>query len=310
MGIGPPAISVYEILLDRGLLQGKRSAAELGSQEIPNFDYHQSAARDLILKIGGKFGEGRITSRAFHEALGFIEYSSIDANGELDALVFDLNCDIQTKYGFTKTFDLVTNHGTTEHCFDQAACFRNVHNLTARDGLMMHCVPFEGYLNHGLYNYQPAFFLELALANNYEVVGLWYNVSMKSKRFQYQSNAKVIRYTDGLWRILRKLALKGQYPSEPMGNNSILSAVLRRTRDDEFRSPYDGRFGNVSQLKGDYQKTALDIRAALDLGNFDHEHEIEEKMGRSLIKNIITRFFTDSSVRHKVLNRLLDWRGR
>ena len=54
---------------------------------------------------------------------------AIDTSGEFGALVFDLNENIQKHYKFTETFDLVTNHGTSEHLFNQAAFFENVHNL-------------------------------------------------------------------------------------------------------------------------------------------------------------------------------------
>ena len=47
--------------------------------------------------------------------------------------------------------------------------FENVHNLTKKDGLMFHLIPFEGQIDHGYFSYHPNFFYDLALFNNYEI---------------------------------------------------------------------------------------------------------------------------------------------
>ena len=59
-----------------------------------------------------------------YEWLGVTEYDSIDADGLYGAHVFDLNKDIGESYNFKKQYDLVTNHGTTEHVFNQYRCFK------------------------------------------------------------------------------------------------------------------------------------------------------------------------------------------
>ena len=43
-----------------------------------------------------------------------------------------------------------------------------IYNLTKKDGLMFHIIPFEGNINHGFFNYHPVFFYNLAMFNNYE----------------------------------------------------------------------------------------------------------------------------------------------
>jgi hypothetical protein len=64
-------------------------------------------------------------------------------------------------------FHLLTNQGTTEHVADQINAFRCIHDFTAPGGTMIHALPAAGYLNHGLFNYHPAFFVLLAQANDY-----------------------------------------------------------------------------------------------------------------------------------------------
>lgn len=106
---------------------------------------------------------------SYYRSLGFVEHESIDVNGQAGCLVMDLNESIRSVYGYTKTFSLVTNCGTSEHIFDQRAFMENVHDLADIGGLMVHAVPFLNYINHGFYNYHPGCFLDLAAANRYEV---------------------------------------------------------------------------------------------------------------------------------------------
>jgi SAM-dependent methyltransferase len=70
------------------------------------------------------------------------------------------------------SFDLIMNIGTTEHITDQVNVFRVIHDLAKPGASFLHSVPFAGYFNHGLYNYQPIFFVFLAAANEYEIVHL------------------------------------------------------------------------------------------------------------------------------------------
>ena len=39
---------------------------------------------------------------------------------------------------------------------------------------MLHGMPFSGWYDHGFYNFQPTFYLDLAIANNYGNLGLFY----------------------------------------------------------------------------------------------------------------------------------------
>ena len=65
-------------------------------------------------------------------------------------------------------FGLVTNFGTTEHIANQLNAFKVIHDLAAVHGVMMHHLPAQGMLNHGLVNYNPKFFWMLARSNGYK----------------------------------------------------------------------------------------------------------------------------------------------
>jgi len=106
----------------------------------------------------------------YYKALGFASYDAIDVNSTYGSLVMDLNLDLGTEYGFTKTYDLVTNNGTGEHLFNQYQVFKNMHDLTRVGGLQLVVLPFYNWMNHGFYNFNPILFADLAAANDYEIV--------------------------------------------------------------------------------------------------------------------------------------------
>ncbi len=103
-------------------------------------------------------------------ALGFAGYTAIDINDEYGSLVMDLNRDLRRDYDFQNQYELVTNNGTGEHIFNQLTVYENVHNLTLPGGVMLHVMPYVGYLNHGFYSFHPNLYYALAVANGYEVL--------------------------------------------------------------------------------------------------------------------------------------------
>jgi hypothetical protein len=152
MGIGPTALRLYETLLKNNYLKRGLSVCELGSQ-------------DFVPKTYGMWANviASKSARGFYEYIGMVDYTCIDLNGEHGALRIDLNT---AKWNGPR-FDVVTNHGTTEHVFNQSNVFRLIHDLTKTGGLMIHVVPSSGYRRHGLFVYGELLFEELQLANNY-----------------------------------------------------------------------------------------------------------------------------------------------
>src|SRR5271167_2182976 len=101
------------------------------------------------------------------------EIVSLDVVGnEMSLMHFDLNTD-RVPAKFKDHFDFVTNVGTTEHVFNQANCFKVVHDLTNVGGIMVHAVPFAGFENHGMFNYSMKFFTTLARENDYACLDAW-----------------------------------------------------------------------------------------------------------------------------------------
>lgn len=145
-------------------VDNKESVCDIGSQTLTKSS-EKTIARysdfDIDLtKINDVCG--------LYKAIGFKKYHNIDiAKHNENTIVQDLN------YALTnidQQYDLVTNNGTLEHIFNQYAVLKNMHDLCKKDGVMFHLVPFTGWIDHGLYNYNPNFFTALAKANKYEIL--------------------------------------------------------------------------------------------------------------------------------------------
>jgi SAM-dependent methyltransferase len=224
MGINAEFVELLTKLRSRGLMPGG-SVVELGAQDL-------CAAPEVVAALLQKAGiepGAPVTSAAnLYAQLGFARHISIDASGENGALAFDLNRDLSEAYQYVQQFDVVTNLGTAEHCFDQRSVFANIHALCEPGGLMAHAMPAQGNVNHGFYNYQPRFVAELAAANEYEMVELGFTADYTPTYIPY--TAEQFRAHDS--------------------RDVLLYAVLRRTADAPFRMPFDGMFAAQNQIAG------------------------------------------------------------
>ncbi len=102
-----------------------------------------------------------------------LQYVSFDVVAARKAHLFDLNLHdlADDKHG---TFDVVLNFGTTEHLMNQYNAYKVMHEAVKVGGLLFHQVPSTGYINHGYFCYNALMFQELAQANGYEIVDLWF----------------------------------------------------------------------------------------------------------------------------------------
>jgi len=227
MGINAEMIRLVADLRKCNLLCGDR-VIDLGAQDV-------CAASEVIHSIlaecqfDNNFQQKEsIYASHIYAALGFKHYSSIDANGANGSLTFDLNLDLKRDFQYSETYDLVTNLGTSEHCFNQFMVFKNLHDLCRPGGLMIHALPVQGNVNHGFYNYHPRFIADLAAANNYQVVRLAFTVDYRPTLVEYSLD--VFKMWDS--------------------HDLLLYAILKKLGDSEFCIPFDGMFASVNKLDG------------------------------------------------------------
>ncbi|MFA5026824.1 MAG: hypothetical protein WC713_03045, partial [Candidatus Methylomirabilota bacterium] len=102
-----------------------------------------------------------------------IRYESVDICPGYRTRIFDLNFDA-TPTEFQEAFDVVLNFGTTEHVFNQYNSFKVIHEATRPGGYIFHQLPSTGYCDHCYFLYNPLLFLDLAEANCYELLDLWF----------------------------------------------------------------------------------------------------------------------------------------
>ena len=235
-------------------------AAWLNERSIP-FD----AA--LLREIAARDGAARDASTAdYYRALGYASYCAIDVNGRYGSLVMDLNRNLAEHYGYRTRFDLVTNNGTGEHVFDQAAVFANVHALCRVGGSMLHVLPFFNYLNHGFFAFNPILFHDLAAANGYRLARLsiannhGFEIGTDAEtvltRDELQERCAVDGSRRGSLQHLLGLGKRGKRSRRALsmalrrvmrdGPNVSVVALLRKTVDAPFKVPIQGMYGGAN----------------------------------------------------------------
>ena len=166
--------------------------------------------------IDAIFGDGAKpkadAQSAFYSIFGGGSYRSLDLTNSRSEYSFDLNFPIPETVG---KYDVVTNFGTTEHVFNIGQSFENIHNLLKVGGVVLHALPGYGYIDHGFYNIHPCAYLDMAKANEYEILDFTYcdNIntrmarSIEHKPFDFGSLPIQLRDMDDTHALGTKTAL-------------------------------------------------------------------------------------------------------
>jgi SAM-dependent methyltransferase len=186
MGLWRGLIADLVELVQRGYIGPGCRVAEIGEQQLSD---EFLTADDLLAPLYGLMGRDRpnlgsavgienFTDRAppsapFWRSLG-LGYAAFDLAGR-EAVKVDLNR-ARVPFRYRRRFDLVINGGTTEHVANQANAFRFIHDLTKPGGIMIHGVPSQGMLTHGLVNYTMKFFGQLCEQNRFEILSLRFGI--------------------------------------------------------------------------------------------------------------------------------------
>ena len=160
--------------------------------------------------------------------LGCRHIVSIDLHGSAEARRIDLN----ERVDLGEQFDVVFNSGTAEHIFNVGQFFKTVHEVTRPGGLMLHVAPFQGWLEHGFYSFNPGLFWDLAASNGYSVLQLAYTQTEPAKIVALGSREHIVR----------------MHRAGELAPDSLLYAVLRKSGSESaFRFPMQaGYVGGLS----------------------------------------------------------------
>jgi SAM-dependent methyltransferase len=258
MALSVLSLELLTRLRKSGALAEPTSVVEIGAQQLGN-DFLR--ARDRMENLGQLFGvtakldlpapqetyiveggsehlpESAPLARPFWEWLGF-EYASVDIDGSPNSIPLDLNFDSIPEWAKGK-FGLVTNFGTTEHVTNQLNAFKVIHDLTAHNGLIIHALPAQGYVNHGLVNYNPKFFWMLARSNDYRWI-----------YFDYIGREIFADFPQNLMEAIMPHAPDiAERQSRYKLAEGALVVIFQKTRDIEFVPPLDVATGTKTANK-------------------------------------------------------------
>ncbi len=108
---------------------------------------------------------------ALFKSLGYRQIDSIDYYpDEGPSICVDLNGSLPED--LSRSFDLVYDGGTLEHCFDPAQVLRNTVALCAAGGRIIHHVPINNWVNHGFYQFSPTLFFDYYEAAGFKDLSL------------------------------------------------------------------------------------------------------------------------------------------
>src|SRR5262245_49655545 len=181
MAIGSMHIEWLSSLALRSQIPAGAAVLDLGPQDlfIEREPLRRIASRHLrsadcdktIETIFNGTSPKRDAQPAFYSIFGADSYRSIDLTDPRADHAIDLNRPLPQDIG---RYDVVTNFGTTEHVFNIGQTFANIHNLLKVGGIQIHTLPAYGYIDHGFYNIHPCVYVDMAGANAYDIVDLFY----------------------------------------------------------------------------------------------------------------------------------------
>ena len=151
---------------------------------------------------------------------------AIDFHGTETAMRVDLNEPIALE----RQYDVTLNNGTAEHILNIGQFLKTMHECTRPGGLMLHDAPFNGWVDHGFYTLQPTLFFDLAAANQYDLLGLFYIDSVQHQIKQLQGRDAVVALTQ----------------ANEITNNASLYAVMRKgALERSFTYPFQGYYAGT-----------------------------------------------------------------
>ncbi len=170
----PSAISLLK--KHRKILPPTGSIADLGDQLLYSREHAAQAFPEISNQILDEDIDSFKCVSLIYQNMGLCNRICIDYSENADIRI-NLNYSALSLPEIEAKFDMVTNHGFSEHVFNQMSVFECMHYICKSGGIMFHTVPCQGWADgngwgHGFYQYQPNFFRNLASSNNYKIIDL------------------------------------------------------------------------------------------------------------------------------------------
>jgi len=187
------------------------------------FERCVSRLREAGLSNAASFDLSRVFYKAF---LDYESYTAIDLSGSSTALKLDLNKPVS----LDRRYDVTISFGTAEHVFNVYQFFRTLHEVTGPGGVIIISSPFQGWVDHGFYNFQPTFYYDLAAANGYDFLLLLYAKANANGWLQIHNREHV-----------SELAEQGAFS----GNGTLFSTFRKPVDEKPFSTPMQGYYNHT-----------------------------------------------------------------
>jgi len=174
------------------------------------------------------------TTKEFYANAGYTQYLALDVNTRMDAVVQDLNHEVDVDA--IGQFDLVTDNGTGEHLFNQLAVWKNHHDLTKVGGAMLKIMPYTPWCNHGFYNFNPIIYRDVAAANDYKWLFFWI-VDRDNVPIDLPHQPSSFAFIEKRPRVLLEHTLDPKWKTD-----LYMVAAWVRTNSRDFQIPLQGKY--------------------------------------------------------------------
>ncbi len=247
MGINALTVQWLARLARAGVLPKGGSWVELGPQDFVEdqvtLDVLHHALDPIVgsdnaeaWKIFADPSEASATKTVLlYQCLGAGAYATVD----LYDIRADFHFDLNLPFDVPRQFDVLTNFGTSEHCFNIAESFHACHRLLRAGGIGLYILPAFGDINHGFYNIHPVIYPLLADRNDYEIVEFSYVDDMGNRARDIRAHPHVdFNFATLPVDVLNAMNDKDLFCRIVM-NNYVANCVKQQKSAAEISNVYD-----------------------------------------------------------------------
>ncbi len=186
-----------------------------------------------------QFGKS-IHQDVFFKMLGFDEIHSVDYfDNEKPTFTLDLNKRIPRE--LEGQYDLVSDAGTLEHCFDVKEVLFNTVRLLKPGGHVAFFSPMSGMVDHGFYSFSPTLFRDFFKINGFD--GMHMSI-LRARGGCFRTARRRYDYTPGTAEVI----------SDLFGKSDIFFTARKAAAGPELLVPIQGyymtQFGDEKSKAG------------------------------------------------------------
>jgi len=138
---------------------------------------------------------------------------------------------------------------------------------------MINILPFDDWINHGFYNFNPIFFADLAASNSYKILKISL-VNRDGAEISLKEDDQNILFEQiKPHRKPTKFKHLLDYAQKKLGKNILLAVIIKKQFNDNFKTPLQGKYlQDILGLKTDYESQKV--------GSANAENQIADNLKR------------------------------